>query len=555
MKRKSWLVLMALVMAFGTLLAACGSGSSNTGTSGETGDGSTAAAQDLHINMSAEPPTFDPAQAKDSQTNTALKLMYEGLTRMGADGNPVPGVAEKWDVSEDGLKYTFHIRDNAQWSNGEAVTADDFAYAWERVLSPKTTPASEYAYQLYYIKNGQEFNEGKVKDFADVGVKVVDEKTLEVTLANPTPYWLGLTSFYTYYPVNKKNVEANPQWASKADTMITNGAFNLTTWTTGQELAWTKNDKYWDASSIKLNTVTSSLVNSGATEFSSYQSGQLDYAGAPTGEIPTDQIPAAKEQYPDQFQAKGIASTYYYLFNLKEKPFNNLKIRQAFSMAIDRQAIVDNVTLGGQIPAFGYVPPGIKGNNEEFRTEYKDSYFTEDAAKAKELLAEGMKEEGYTTLPEITLIYNSSEAHQKIALAIADMWKNNLGVSVKTQNQEWSVFLDNRQSGNYQIARAGWSADYNDPMTFMDMWMTGNGNNDAKYSNTEYDSLLKDAQATQDNAKRMEDMSKAEKILVQDDMAVMPIYYYTSVSLTKPNLKGIVLDFSGAIDFTRAYFQ
>ncbi|MDN4620531.1 peptide ABC transporter substrate-binding protein [Paenibacillus sp. PsM32] len=555
MKRKSWLVLMALVMAFGTLLAACGSGSSNTGTSGESGDGTTAAAQDLHINMSAEPPTFDPAQAKDSQTNTALRLMYEGLTRPGTDGNPVPGVAEKWDVSEDGLKYTFHLRDNAQWSNGEPVTAKDFAYAWERVLSPKTTPASEYAYQLYYIKNGQEFNEGKVKDFADVGVKVVDDKTLEVTLANPTSYWLGLTSFYTYYPVNQKNVEANPQWASKADTMITNGAFNLTTWTTGQELAWTKNAKYWDASSIKLNTITSSLVNSGATEFSSYQSGQLDYAGAPTGEIPTDQIPAAKQQYPDQFQAKGIASTYYYLFNVKEKPFNNLKIRQAFSMAINRQAIVDNVTLGGQIPAYGYVPPGIKGNNEEFRTEYKDSYFTEDAAKAKQLLAEGMKEEGYTTLPEITLIYNSSEAHQKIALAIADMWKNNLGVSVKTQNQEWSVFLDNRQSGNYQIARAGWTADYNDPMTFLDMWMTGNGNNDAKYSNPEYDKLLKDAQATQDNAKRMDDMSKAEKILVQDDMAMMPIYYYTSVSLVKPNLKGIFVDFSGAIDFTRAYFQ
>lgn len=554
MKRKSWLVLMALVMAFGTLLAACGSGSSNTGTSGESGDG-TAAAQDLHINMSAEPPTFDPAQAKDSQTNTALRLMYEGLTRPGTDGNPVPGVAEKWDVSEDGLKYTFHLRDNAQWSNGEPVTAKDFAYAWERVLSPKTTPASEYAYQLYYIKNGQEFNEGKVKDFADVGVKVVDDKTLEVTLANPTSYWLGLTSFYTYYPVNEKNVEANPQWASKADTMITNGAFNLTTWTTGQELAWTKNAKYWDASSVKLNTITSSLVNSGATEFSSYQSGQLDYAGAPTGEIPTDQIPAAKQQYPDQFQAKGIASTYYYLFNVKEKPFNNLKIRQAFSMAINRQAIVDNVTLGGQIPAYGYVPPGIKGNTEEFRTEYKDSYFTEDAAKAKQLLAEGMKEEGYTTLPEITLIYNSSEAHQKIALAIADMWKNNLGVSVKTQNQEWSVFLDNRQSGNYQIARAGWTADYNDPMTFLDMWMTGNGNNDAKYSNPEYDKLLKDAQATQDNAKRMDDMSKAEKILVQDDMAMMPIYYYTSVSLVKPNLKGIFVDFSGAIDFTRAYFQ
>ncbi|WP_458121730.1 peptide ABC transporter substrate-binding protein [Paenibacillus sp. Z6-24] len=554
MKKKSWLVLMTLVLAFSTLLAACGSGSeSGTGTSGQAGEGT--ATQDLRINMSAEPPTFDPAQAKDSQTNTALKLMYEGLTRMGADGNPAPGVAEKWDVSEDGLKYTFHLRDNATWNNGEPVTAEDFAYAWEHVLSPDTAPASEYAYQLYYLKNGEAFNTGKIKDFSQVGVKVVDEKTLEVTLENPAPYWLGLTSFYTYYPVNKKNVEANDKWAAKADTMVTNGPFTLTTWTTGQQLAWTKNDKYWDKDKIKLNTITASLVNSGATEYSSYQSGQLDYAGAPTGEIPTDQIPAAKQQFPDQFQAKGIASTYYYEFNNKEKPFDNAKIRKAFAMSINRQAIVDNVTLGGQIPAFGFVPPGIKGQTDEYRAEHKDSYFKEDAAQAKTLLEEGMKEEGYTTLPPITLIYNSSEAHQKIALAIADMWKTNLGVDVKTENQEWSVFLNNRQSGNFQVARAGWTADYNDPMTFMDMWVTDGGNNNAGYANPAYDKLIDDAKATQDSAKRMADMSQAEKILVEDDMVIMPIYYYTSISLVKPNLKGIVVDFSGAVDFSKAYFE
>ncbi|WP_046214743.1 peptide ABC transporter substrate-binding protein [Paenibacillus wulumuqiensis] len=554
MKKKSWLVLMTLVLAFSTLLAACGSGSeSGTGTSGQAGEGT--ATQDLRINMSAEPPTFDPAQAKDSQTNTALKLMYEGLTRMGADGNPAPGVAEKWDVSEDGLKYTFHLRDNATWNNGEPVTAEDFAYAWEHVLSPDTAPASEYAYQLYYLKNGEAFNTGKIKDFSQVGVKVVDEKTLEVTLENPAPYWLGLTSFYTYYPVNKKNVEANDKWAAKADTMVTNGPFTLTTWTTGQQLAWTKNDKYWDKDNIKLNTITASLVNSGATEYSSYQSGQLDYAGAPTGEIPTDQIPAAKQQFPDQFQAKGIASTYYYEFNNKEKPFDNAKIRKAFAMSINRQAIVDSVTLGGQIPAFGFVPPGIKGQTDEYRAEHKDSYFKEDAAQAKTLLEEGMKEEGYTTLPPITLIYNSSEAHQKIALAIADMWKTNLGVDVKTENQEWSVFLNNRQSGNFQVARAGWTADYNDPMTFMDMWVTGGGNNNAGYANPAYDKLIDDAKATQDSAKRMADMSQAEKMLVEDDMVIMPIYYYTSISLVKPNLKGIVVDFSGAVDFSKAYFE
>ncbi|WP_322905064.1 peptide ABC transporter substrate-binding protein [Paenibacillus campi] len=555
MKKKSWLVLMVLVLAFGSLLAACGSSeNSSTGTSGDTGNGTTAS-QDLRINMSAEPPTFDPAQAKDTQTNTALKLMYDGLTRMGADGNPTPGAAEKWDVSEDGLKYTFHLRNNAIWSNGDPVTAQDFVYAWERVLSPATTPASEYAYQLYYLKNGEAFNTGKIKDFSQVGVKAVDDKTLEVTLTAPTPYWLGLTSFYTYYPVNKKNVEANPQWAAKADTMVTNGPFTLTTWTTGQQLVWTKNDKYWDKDNIKLNTITASLVNSGATEYASYQSGQLDYAGSPTGEIPTDQIAAAKQQYPDQFNAKGIASTYYYEFNNKEKPFDNANIRKAFAMSIDRQAIVDKVTLGGQLPAYGFVPPGIKGQNEEFRTEFKDDYFKEDVTQAKALLAQGLKEEGLTALPAITLIYNSSEAHQKVALAIADMWKKNLGVNVQTENQEWSVFLNNRQSGNYQIARAGWTADYNDPMTFMDMWVTNGGNNDAKYSNPTYDKLITDAKSTQDNAKRMTDMAQAEKLLIQDDMVIMPIYYYTSISLVKPNLKGIVVDFSGSVDFSRAYFQ
>ncbi|EOS57873.1 peptide ABC transporter substrate-binding protein [Paenibacillus barengoltzii] len=563
-KSKSLLLLLTLVLAVGTLLAACGSNNGNSGAAnngaanggntasdnGNTGGEKLAADQTLRINLSAEPPTFDPAQAQDSQANTVLKLMYEGLTRMDESGQVIPAAAENWDI--DGTKYTFHLRKDAKWSNGDPVTANDFVFAWERVLSPNTDPAAPYAYQLYYLKNAQEYNEGTITDFSQVGVKAVDDYTLEVELVAPTPYFLGLTSFYTFYPVHQ-SVKDDAKWAVDPSKMIVNGAFTLTNWVKGQTIEVTKNESYWDKANIKLNKITMSLVNSSATELASYQNNELDRAGAPNGEIPTDQIPILKDQLKDELEIKGIASTYYYEFNVTAKPFDNVNIRRAFSMAIDRQAIVDNVTLGGQVPAFGFVPPGIKGVNDEYRNEHKDDYFTENVEEAKKLLEQGMQEEGYTKLPEITLTYNSSEGHKKIALAIADMWKKNLGVDVKTENQEWAVFIENRQNLNYQVARAGWSADYNDPMTFMDMWVTGGGNNDTGFSNEEYDKLIKEAKNSEDMALRDANFAKAEEILIKDNQVLMPIYYYTNVSATKPWLKGVVLDYSGAIDYTRAY--
>ncbi|MEF3354241.1 peptide ABC transporter substrate-binding protein [Paenibacillus sp. GYB006] len=553
MKRKSLLVLLTLVLAFGTVLAACGSDNSNDSSQGD--GSSTPTEQVLKINLSAEPPTFDPALAQDSQTNTVLKTMYEGLVRMDSEGNEIAGVAESWKISEDGLIYEFKLREDAKWSNGDAVTANDFVFAWKRVLDPATSPAPPYSYQLYYISGAEEYNTGELTDFSKVGVEAVDEHTLRVTLKNPTPYFLGLTSFYTYYPVHQ-SIEGNDKWATNKDSMITNGAFTLTQWTTGQKIEVTKNEQYWDKDNIKLSKIDMSLTPSGATELSSYRSGELDYAGAPNGEIPTDQIPGVSKELPEEFHSTGIASTYYYMFNTTAEPFQNAKIRKAFTMALTRQSIVDNVTLGGQIPAYGFVPPGIKGESAQFREEVKDAeYFQENADEAKKLLEEGMKEEGYTTLPKITLIYNSSEAHQKLAVAAANMWKTVLGVEVATQNQEWGVFLETRNNLNYQIARAGWSADYNDPMTFMDIWTTGNGNNDSGYANPEYDALIEKAAEEKDLAKRNEYFAQAEKILIQDDMVIAPVYYYTNVSLTKPNLKGVSLDFSGAIDFTRAYLE
>ncbi len=561
-KSKSLLLLLTLVLAVGTLLSACGSnggnGAANGGNnkasdSGNSGEEKLAADQTLKINLSAEPPTFDPAQAQDSQANTVLKTMYEGLTRQDGSGQSVPGVAESWEpTNEDGTQITFHLRKDAKWSNGDPVTAHDFVFAWERVLSPDTQPTAPYAYQLFYLKNAEDYYNKKITDFSQVGVKAVDDYTLQVDLVAPTPYFVGLTSFYTYYPVHQ-SVKDDPKWAVDQSKMIVNGAFTLTNWVKGQSIEVTKNENYWDKDNIKLNKITMSLVNSSATELASYQNGELDRAGHPNGEIPTDQIPILRDQLKDELEIKGIASTYYYEFNVTAEPFDNVNIRKAFAMAVDRQAIVDNVTLGGQLPAFGYVPPGIKGVNDEYRNEHKDDYFTENVEEAKKLLEQGMKEKGYTKLPEITLIYNSSDAHKKVALAVADMWKKNLGVDVKTQNQEWAVFVENRQNLNYQVARAGWTADYNDPMTFLDMWVTNGGNNDTGFSNAEYDKLIADAKATDDMAKRDEAFAKAEKIFIQDNMVVMPLYYYTNVAAEKPYLKGVFLDFSGAVDYTRAY--
>ncbi|MCF7752980.1 peptide ABC transporter substrate-binding protein [Paenibacillus xylanexedens] len=563
MKRKSLLVLLTLILAFGTVLAACGSkneGTGNTDTGSASEGNGLAKDQILKINLSAEPPTLDPAQAKDSQTNTVLKFLYEGLVRIDADGKEQAGVAKDWTISEDGLKYVFNLNPDAKWSNGDAITAEDFVRSWERALKPET--ASPYAYQLYYIKGAEGYNLSKdetykgtkVTDFSQVGVKATDEHTLEVTLENPTPYFLGLTAFYTYYPVHA-SADTNDKFFTDYKNMIVNGPFVMDQYAKGQKIVVKKNDGYHAAADIKLAQIDMSLTNSSASELQAYKSGQLDYTGAPNGEIPSDQIPSVKAELPDEFKATGIASTYYYQFNVNEAPFNNVKIRKAFAMAIQRQLIVDKVTQGGQIPAFGFVPPGIRGENGEFRDEHKDDYFTENVEEAKALLAEGMKEEGYTTLPAVTLIYNTSDGHAKIALAVADMWKQNLGVDVKTENQEWGVFLENRQNQNFQVARAGWSADYNDPYNFLEMWTTGNTNNDSKFSNEQYDKDVKETVKSADPAARMAAFADAEKILIQDEMGVMPIYYYTNVSLTKPYLKGVQLDFSGAIDYTRAYLE
>ncbi|MFC4100499.1 peptide ABC transporter substrate-binding protein [Paenibacillus xanthanilyticus] len=553
-------LLLVLVVATVAILSGCGNNNSgNTGgnTAGENaGEASNSggAEQVFRMNLGAEPPTLDPALMQDQVSSTVMSGLFEGLTRM-ENGEAVNAMAEDIQVSEDGLKYTFKIRPDAKWSNGDAVTAHDFEYSWKRTLDPNLNPPAPYAYQLYYIKNAEEYNTGKGATVDQVGVKAIDDATLEVELKNPTPYFKSLLSFYTYYPVNKAVVSANPAWAAEAETYVSNGPFKLASWAHSDSIDLVPFENYYGKGDIKLSKVHFVMISDASTESNMYETDELDWSGKPTGQIPTEQLAMLIQDKNPELVSQPQASTYYYNFNNTKKPFSNVKVRKALAMAIDRKAIVEKVTKGNEIPAYGFVPPGIHGVNGDFRDEVTTEYFKEDVTEAKKLLAEGLAEEGMTAIPEFELSYNESDTHKAVAEAIADMWKTNLGITVKTQTVEWKVFLQNRTSLAYDVARAGWGADYNDPMTYIDMWITKGGNNDTGFSNAEYDKLVKEAYATSDQQARVDAMAKAEKILIGDNMAIMPIFYSSVNTLVKPYVKNVTIDYKGDIDYTRAYIE
>lgn len=545
--RKSIVLLLVLVLAGGAVLAGCGS--NNTGNAGEAGE----TEQVFRMNLFSEPPSLDPAASQDNNSFTVLGAIFEGLTRLDADAQVQEGMAESWTVSEDGKTYTFTIREDAVWSNGDPVKASDFEFAWKRVLDPNSDVPAPYAYQLFYLKNGQAYNNGEV-DADQVGVRALDDRTLEVELENPTAYFLKLTAFFTYYPVHQATVEANPAWAAEADTIVSNGPFVISEWKHNESIKLVKNDKYHAKDEIKLEEVRMVMIEEASTELNMYEIGDLDWAGRPLGEIPTDMIPQLQADPDANLTIKPIASSYYYVFNTTAEPLNNAKVRKALAMAIDRQLIVDEVTKGGQAPAFGFVS-GVTGLEKQYREEFDDrQFFQEDVGEAKKLLAEGLAELGLSSFPEVTLVHNEGESHMKVATAITDMWRQNLGIEVKIESQEFGVLLNNRMNLNYQIARAGWGADYDDPMTFVDLFTSYSGNNDTGWSSPEYDELIAKANAEQDPAKRMAYIQQAESILI-DEMVILPIYYYTAVWMHKDYVKNVTIDYAGNIDFTRGYIE
>ncbi|MHC0036697.1 peptide ABC transporter substrate-binding protein [Pseudoneobacillus sp. C159] len=543
--KKRLSIFFSMLLVLSMFLAAC-AGKDSKNNAGE-GDKAANVPQELRININSEPPTLHPGLASDSTSGGVLLQTFEGLTRLDKDGKPENAMAEDVQISDDLKTYTFKLRD-ANWTNGDPVTAEDFVYAWKWALDP--AHQASYAYQLYYIKGAQAANTGN-GSLDDIGVKAVDEKTLEVTLENPTPYFLELTAFYTYYPINHKVATANENWHTEAGKdNVSNGPFKLTEWSHQDKIVLEKNENYWDADTVKLEKIEMYMINDPNTELSMYDNGELDRAGAPFGTLPTDALPQLKES--GDLVVKPIAGTYWYKFQTEQGPLKSKNIRKALSYAINRKAIVENITQGGQIPAMAAVPPSMIPENEQ-------GYFADhDIEKAKEFLQKGLEELGYkdvSELPTITLSYNTSEGHQKIAQAVQDMWKNDLGINVTLDNSEWAVYIDKLHKGDYMVGRMGWLGDFNDPINFLELYREKNGgNNDTLWENAEFKKLLDDSQKETDPDKRMQMLKDAEAIFM-DEMPVAPIYFYTNVWVEKDNLKDVVVSGLGDVQLKWAHFE
>ncbi|OUS74418.1 hypothetical protein B1748_21015 [Paenibacillus sp. MY03] len=533
------------------LLTACTSNNNKAANPGNkdgnnAGSETPAAPQEFRFTLASEPPSLDPALMTDAQSSIVAAGLYEGLTRLNTKGEPENAIAKELTASEDGKTYTIKLRDDVKWSNGDPVTANDFEYAWKRSLNPET--ASEYAYMLFYLENGEKYNAGEATA-DDVGVKALDEYTLEVKLYTPAPYFPSLLAHYTYLPVHPATVDAAADWAAEAATIVSNGPFLLKQWAHADKLVLEKNPDYYNKDAINFDKVTISLVEDENTVYQLFETNKIDWIGAQAGSVPTDLTKQLIEE--KKAEVTSVASTYYYLFNNEKAPFSNVKVRKAFSMAIDRQSLIDNVAQANQQPAFGLVPPSITGaGGKLFRETYPDTFFTENVEEAKKLLAEGLAEEGMKTLPEVTLLYNTSEGHKKLAEAVVDMWRKTLGVEVKLANQEWGTFLETRKAGQFDIARSGWGADINHPINFTyDLIHPKSGNNDGRYNNPKVQELLDGSLVAETPEKTIEMLAEAEKIAIQDDMAVLPAYYYTTVTMVKPGIENVVSDYAGHIDW------
>lgn len=490
----------------------------------------------IRIVSGGEPGSLHPSLAQGTHESIILDHVFEGLMKRDENGNLVEGVAEKYEVSEDKLTYTFTISKDAKWSNGDSVTAEDFEYSWKHALNPLT--ASDYSYQLYYLVGAIEFNtydtesgsEDELKKLEDaVGVKALDKRTLEVNLAQPTPFFLELCAFYTYYPVPKSIQEENPDWANDGSTHVSNGPFKITEWNHDESVIAVKNKEYYNKDKIKLDGIEFILLEDQNTEWQMYQSGELDI----NNNLPPDVLGTLRVENNPELIIAGDLATYFYRFNTTLQPFNNVKVRKALSMAIDRQIIVEEVAQGGQIPAFAIVPFEIPDGNGDFRQNGGD-YFNENLEEAKALLAEGLAEEGMENL-SFTLLYNTNEAHQKIAETIQEMWRQ-LGVEITLENTEFRVKIEREHALDYEVARAGWVGDYVDPNTFLDMFTSWSTQNDTGWANGDYDKLIELAGNEFDPDKRMEYLHEAEAILMEE-LPIMPIYFYTRPRCEKPYVK------------------
>ena len=518
--RKKLIPVAGLALAVALMTTACFAG-------GSGGDGKI-----LHTNNSSEPGSLDPALAQGTHESWVIDHTFEGLMKKDQDGNLIGGMAKDYTVSDDNLTYTFELRDDVKWSNGDPVTAHDFEFSWKRVLDVDL--GSTYAYQLYYLKNAEAYNTGEA-DVDDVGVKALDDTTLEVVLEEPAAYFIELTAFYTLFPVNKKVVEDNPDWAKQPETFVSNGAFKLTEWNHKANILVEKNENYYNAKEVKLDGIDFAIIENEDTAWQKYQADEFDFLYP----LPQTIVADLQEKNDPELVIGEELATYYYNFNTELVPFNNAKVRKALTMAIDRETITSKVSQGGETPAYGIVPPGIPNEDGEDFQGAQGAYFEEDIEAANALLEEGLEEEGMTKEDfKATILYNTMESHKKIAQVIQEMWRNNLGVDVELENVEFQVKLDREKAGDYEISRAGWVGDYVDPMTFIDLFVTDGPYNDSGFSDAKYDELVNIAKTNVDPKVRFDAMREAEELFM-DNLPVMPVYFYTKPYAQKSHLTNV----------------
>lgn len=488
------------------------------------------AEQVLHRGNGTEPETLDPHKSTGVTENAIENDLYEGLVTLTADGQQAPGAAESWDVSDDGTVYTFHLRPDAKWSNGDPVTAADWVYSFQRAVSPET--AADYAPILAPIVNASAIVAGEVTDLGQLGVKAVDDHTFEMTLTGPTPFILGVLTHNISFPVHKATVEQfGDQW-TRPGNQVGNGAFVMEDWVPQSQVTLVKNPNFREAASVKLDKIVFYPTEDLAEELKRYRAGELHI----TYDAPSDQIKWLEANMADEFHNTPYFGTYYYVVNLTQPPLgDNLKLRQALSLALDREILTDKVTQAGELPAYAWVPPGVPGYEQQ-AVDFKDMTMAERLAEAKKLYTEA----GYgpDNPLELQLLYNTSENHRKIAIAVASMWKKALGVKMTLTNQEWKVYLESRDQKNYQIARAAWIGDYVDPLNFIELFLSNAGErNDAGYNNPKFDQLVADAAKPENIDKRLTLLQQAEKVFL-DDVALIPIYHYTSQHMISPKVAG-----------------
>ncbi len=475
-----------------------------------------------------ESPSIDPGVAEDSAGGDILRDLFEGLMNQDADGNLIPGVATGYEVSDDNLVYTFTLRDNAKWSNGDPVVAGDFEYAWKRAASPELASPYSWFIELMSLENASEVIAGDVEP-SELGVTAIDDLTLEVRLTQPLPYFAQMTTHFTTFPVHKATVDAHGSEWTQAGNMVSNGAYKLTEFVPQERMVRERNEMYWDNENTYIDTVTRLVIPDENVALTRYLAGELDRTAVPTG-----QFPRLSEEYPDEALSVPTACSYYYTINLTDTGNPALmdpNVRKALSLAVDRDVIVENVLAGGQKPAYTFTHWATAG----FETpDIPMASMTQ--ADRNAMAAELMSAAGYDADNPlaIDLIYNTSEGHKSVAIAVSQMWKQTLGVETTLANQEWQTFLETRGNQDYQIARAGWCADYNEASTFLDLMDSGSGYNDAKYANTEVDELLAEAK-TADNPQANYD--RVEEIIAIDT-PIIPIYHYASVNMLNDNLEG-----------------